>query len=41
VNIAREAVDMHLSGKSPKEIYHLISGKYSNLGEATPTPAPK
>jgi len=32
---------MHLSGKSPKEIYKLITEKYSDLGEGTPTPAPK
>jgi hypothetical protein len=31
---------MHLSGKSPKDIYHLISEKYKDLGDSTPTPAP-
>jgi rRNA processing protein Krr1/Pno1 len=41
VNIAREAVDMHLQGKSPKEIYNLITTKYEDLGDPTPTPAPK
>lgn len=32
---------MHLSGKDSKEIYHLITGKYKNLGDPTPTPEPK
>lgn len=32
---------MHLNGKSPQKIYELISGKYKDLGEATPTPQPK
>ncbi|MBT2656554.1 hypothetical protein J7E81_15140 [Bacillus sp. ISL-18] len=32
---------MHLNGKSPQKIYELISEKYKDLGEATPTPQPK
>jgi hypothetical protein len=32
---------MHLNGKSPKKIYELISEKYKDLGEGTPTPQPK
>ncbi len=32
---------MHLQGKSQKEIYHLITEKYKDLGEPTPTPEPK
>lgn len=41
VNIANDAVQMHQSGKSPKEIYSLIKEKYSQYGEPTPTPEPK
>lgn len=41
VNIANDAVQMQQSGKSPKEIYHLIVEKYGNLGDPTPTPEPK
>lgn len=41
VNIANDAVQMHESGKNPKEIYSLIKEKYSSYGEPTPTPAPK
>jgi cytochrome c-type biogenesis protein CcmH/NrfF len=32
---------MNQSGKSPKEIYDLITEKYGDLGEGTPTPEPK
>jgi hypothetical protein len=32
---------LHLDGKSPKKIYELITGKYGNAGDPTPTPEPK
>jgi len=32
---------MHLDGKSPKDIYKLITAKYKDLGDPTPTPEPK
>jgi len=32
---------MHLNGKSPEKIYHLITEKYKDIGEPTPTPEPK
>lgn len=32
---------MHQDGKSAKEIYHLITEKYKDAGEPTPTPEPK
>lgn len=32
---------MHLNGKSPEKIYKLITEKYEDLGEPTPTPEPK
>ncbi|WP_051633432.1 PCYCGC motif-containing (lipo)protein [Bacillus sp. UNC41MFS5] len=41
IDIARDAVEMHLSGKSPNKIYQLITGKYEDIGEPTPTPEPK
>ncbi|MED4228653.1 PCYCGC motif-containing (lipo)protein [Neobacillus cucumis] len=41
INIARDAVELHLNGDSSGEIYQLITEKYKNLGEATPTPKPK
>ncbi|WHY84606.1 PCYCGC motif-containing (lipo)protein [Neobacillus novalis] len=41
VDIARDAVDMHLDGKSPKKIHDLITKKYENYGDPTPTPEPK
>lgn len=41
VDIANDAVQMHESGKNPKEIYSLIKEKYSQYGDPTPTPEPK
>jgi hypothetical protein len=41
VDIANDAVQMHESGKSPKEIYRMIKEKYSDSGDPTPTPEPK
>ena len=41
IDIARDAVEMHLEGKSPKDIYHLITEKYNDLGDGTPTSEPK
>jgi Protein of unknown function with PCYCGC motif len=41
INIAQDAVQMHLDGKNPKEIYHLITEKYKDMGDPTPTPEPK
>jgi rRNA processing protein Krr1/Pno1 len=41
IDIAREAVEMNLSGKSPSKIYDLITKKYQDYGEPTPTPEPK
>ncbi|MBM7651591.1 PCYCGC motif-containing (lipo)protein [Neobacillus cucumis] len=41
INIARDAVELHLNGDSSGKIYQLITDKYKNLGEATPTPEPK
>jgi cytochrome c-type biogenesis protein CcmH/NrfF len=32
---------MNQDGKSSKEIYDLVTEKYGNLGEGTPTPEPK
>jgi len=32
---------MHLGGKNPTKIYDLISKKYADFGEPTPTPEPK
>jgi hypothetical protein len=32
---------MHNDGKDPKEIYRLITTKYKDAGEPTPTPEPK
>lgn len=41
IDIARDAVEMHLDGKSPKKIYDLITKKYEDFGDPTPTPEPK
>lgn len=41
VNIAQDAVQMHLDGKNPKEIYQVITEKYKDMGDPTPTPEPK
>lgn len=41
IDIARDAVEMHLDGKEPKKIFDLIEGKYEDLGEPTPTPEPE
>jgi len=41
VDITNDAVQMHLDGKSNKEIYDLIVKKYEDVGEPTPTPEPK
>ena len=40
VNIAREAVQMHKDGKTPKEIYSKIQAEYKSDGQPTPTPMP-
>lgn len=41
IDIARDAVEMHVDGKSTKKIYDLITKKYEDYGEPTPTPEPK
>lgn len=41
VDIANDAVQMHVDGKNSKDIYQLIKEKYSNVGQPTPTPEPK
>jgi hypothetical protein len=40
VNIAREAIQMHKDGKTPKEIYLKTQAKYQGSGQPTPTPMP-
>ena len=38
--IAREAVQMHKDGKTPKEIYLKTQAKYQGSGQPTPTLMP-
>jgi predicted small lipoprotein YifL len=41
VIVANEATEMYQDGKDRKEIYRLITTKYKDQGEPTPTPVPK